>query len=216
MSYENYLLFESLVKNGFVVASVSSIGRYPGNMTMDVEDVSEQINDTKFIINTLTKKSFVSGDVGLVGCSWGGLAAALIAMTEQNKIEAMVSLDGSEQFDYVDEEGNGKLNRIREADRFNPEAIKASFLYLDSDVSEWDNLPDSIYNITDFISGDKCYLKINNSTHEDFTSLSVLPEDNRDDAKYYLIRELAVNYLLDKLKGTEVFYKNLPPEGITK
>ena len=58
MSYENYLLFESLVKNGFVVASVSSIGRYPGNMTMDVEDIREQINDAKFIINTLTKKEF--------------------------------------------------------------------------------------------------------------------------------------------------------------
>ena len=216
MSYENYLLFESLVKNGFVVASVSSIGRYPGNMTMDVEDISEQINDTKFIINTLTKKSFVSGDVGLVGYSWGGLAAALITMTEQYKIKAMVSLDGSEQFAYEDEEENGKLNRIREADFFNPEAIKASFLYLDSDVAEGDNLPDSVYNITDFILGDKCYLKINNSTHEDFSSLSVLPERNSHDAKYYVIQELTINYLLDKLKGKEVFYENIPTEGITK
>ena len=215
MSYENYLLFESLVKNGFVVASVSSIGRYPGNMTMDVEDISEQIKDTKFIINTLTKKSFVSDDVGLVGYSWGGLAAALLAMTEQNKIKAMVSLDGSEQFAYEDEEENGKLNRIREADFFNPEAIKASFLYLDSDVAEGNNLPDSVYNITDFILGDKCYLKINNATHEDFSSLSVLPEKNHD-AKYYVIRELTINYLVDKLKGNEVFYENIPTEGITK
>ena len=123
--------------------------------------------------------SFVSGDVGLVGYSWGGLAAALITMTEQYKIKAIVSLDGSEQFAYVDEEENGKLNRIREADFFKPEAIKASFLYLDSDVAKWDNLPDSVYNITDFILGDKCYLKINNATHEDFSSLSVLSEANR-------------------------------------
>ena len=216
MSYENYLLFESLVKNGFIVASVSSIGRYPGNMTMDLEDVFEQISDAKFIINTLKKKSFVSGNVGLVGYSWGGLAAALTTMTEQYNIKAMVSLDGSEQFAYVDEEENGKLNRIREADSFNPEAIKASFLYLDSDVSEWDDLPDSIYNITDVVAGDKCYLKINNSTHEDFSSLSVLLEKNRDDAKYYVIQELTINYLLDKLKGTEVFYENIPAEGITK
>ena len=216
MSYENYLLFESLVKNGFVVASVSSIGRYPGNMTMDVEDISEQIKDAKFIINTLKKENFVSGDVGLVGYSWGGLAAALITMKDQYKIKAMVSLDGSEQFAYEDDEENGKLNRIREADFFNPEAIKASFLYLDSDVAEGDNLPDSVYNITDFISGDKCYLKINNSTHEDFSSLSVLPERNRGDAKYYVIQQLTINYLLDKLKGKEVFNKNIPAEGITK
>ncbi len=30
MSYENYLLFEALAKAGFIVASVSSIGRFPG------------------------------------------------------------------------------------------------------------------------------------------------------------------------------------------
>ncbi len=68
----------------------------------------------------------------------------------------------------------------------------------------------------DFIAGDKCYLKINNSTHEDFSSLSVLPEKNRDGAKFYVIQELTINYLLDKLKGTEVFYENIPAEGITK
>ena len=68
----------------------------------------------------------------------------------------------------------------------------------------------------DFITGDKCYLKINNSTHEDFSSLSVLPEKNRDGAKFYVIQELTINYLLDKLKGTEVFYENIPAEGITK
>ena len=137
-------------------------------------------------------------------------------MTEQYKIKAMVSLDGSEQFAYVDEEENGKLNRIRDADFFNPEAIKASFLYLDSDVAKGDNLPDSVYNITDFILGEKCYLKIDNSTHEDFSSLSVLPAEDRRDAKYYVIQELTINYLLDKLKGEEVFYKNIPTEGITK
>ena len=48
MSYENYALFESLTKKGFVVASVSSIGRYPGNMTMEPKDVYEQIRDAEF------------------------------------------------------------------------------------------------------------------------------------------------------------------------
>ena len=73
MSYENYLLFESLVKRGFVVASVSSIGRYPGNMTLDSADLFEQIGDAKFIIHHLTKDNFTLDEIGLVGYSWGGL-----------------------------------------------------------------------------------------------------------------------------------------------
>lgn len=215
MSYENYMLFESLTKHGFVVASVSSIGRYPGNMTMESEDILEQIKDAGFIIDYLTKKNLASPNIGLIGFSWGGLAAAIMTMNEP-RIKAVVSLDGSEQFIYADEEENEKLNRIREGDFFDPGAIHSSFLYLDSDIAEWNNSPDSVYNITDYISGDKCYLKIDHSTHEDFSSLSIVSVDDQSETKYSVIQKLTVNYLLDKLKGENVFYKNIPGEGITK
>ncbi len=215
MSYENYLLFESLVKKGFVVASVSSIGRYPGNMTMDSTDLFEQIEDAKFIINKLTNDYIVSKEIGLVGYSWGGLAASILAMTELHRIRAVVSLDGSEQFVYMDEEENEKLNQIRESGFFKPEAINSSFLYLDSDITEGDNLPDSIYNITDFILGDKYYLKIDHSTHDDFSSLSILSQEDQSNTKYQVIQQLTTNYLLDKLKAGNGFYKNIPNEGVT-
>jgi hypothetical protein len=39
MSYENFTLFESLAKKGFIVVSVSSIGRFPGDMTMKKADL---------------------------------------------------------------------------------------------------------------------------------------------------------------------------------
>lgn len=215
MSYENYQLFESLVKEGFVVASVSSIGRFPGNMTMEPEDIFEQIKDAEFIISYLTKRNIASRDIGLIGYSWGGLAATIMAMNEPDKIKAIVSLDGSEQFTYVDEEENEKLNRIREADFFKPETIKASFLYLDSDISEWGDLPDSVFNITDKLLGDKSYLKINNSKHEDFSSLSIVSGDYQGEPKYYIIQKLTINYLMEKLKGENIFYKNIPNEGVT-
>jgi hypothetical protein len=215
MSYENYILFESLVKKGFVVASVSSIGRFPGNMTMELEDIFEQMKDAEFIINYLTKRNIASRDIGLIGYSWGGLAATIMAMNEPDKIKAIVSLDGSEQFAYVDEEENEKLNRIREAGFFKPETIKASFLCLDSDISEWENLPDSVFNITDKLLGDKSYLKINNSTHEDFSSLSIVSGDYQDEPKYSVIQQLTINYLMDKLKGENIFYKNIPNDGVT-
>ena len=216
MSYENYTLFESLTKAGFVVASVSSIGRYPGNMTMEPQDVFEQIRDAEFIIGHLTKSNMVSRDIGLVGYSWGGLAAAIMAMNEPSRIKAIVSLDGSEQFTYVDNEEDENLNRIRAADFFKPKKIKASFLYLDSDFLENDDLPDSVYNITDYILSGKDYLKIDHSTHEDFSSLSIVSKEDQSKSKHSIIQKLTIDYLLDKLKEEDVFYRNIPIEGITK
>ncbi|HEY5748032.1 MAG TPA: alpha/beta fold hydrolase [Chryseolinea sp.] len=216
MSYENYLLFESLAKHGFVVASVSSIGAYPGNMTMDSLGVYEQINDANFVIDHLTKKYAFSNNMGLIGYSWGGLASAIMAMTEPGKIKAVVSLDGSEQFAYGDPEEDEKLNRIRKARFFKPEAIRASFLYLDSDIAEGDDSPDSIYNIADHILGDKYYLKIKHSKHEDFSSLSVLAPEDRIHSAYDVIQALTVNYMLDKLKGRNIFYEKIPTEDVTK
>jgi hypothetical protein len=42
MSYENFALFEALANKGFVVVSISSIGRFPGDMTMKKADLMEQ------------------------------------------------------------------------------------------------------------------------------------------------------------------------------
>ena len=215
MSYENYFLLESLAEKGFVVASVSSIGRYPGNMTMDSADIFEQIEDAKFIIHKLTKDHIALKEIGLVGYSWGGLAASILAMTQLHEIKAVVSLDGSEQFVYMDEEENEKLNHIRKSAFFRPEAINTSFLYLDSDITKGESLPDSIYNITDFIYGDKYYLKINHSTHDDFSSLSILSSEDQSNTKYHVIQQLTTNFLLDKLKEENVFDKNISHEGVT-
>lgn len=216
MSYENYLLFEGLAKKGFIVVSVSSIGRYPGNMTMDTADLFEQINDARFIIHYLTKSNLVSENIGLVGYSWGGLAASILSMIDPINIKVVVSLDGSEQFGYGDEEEKKTLRLLRASGFFKPGAIKSSYLYLDSDISEWRNLSDSIYNIIDFISSDKYYLKINNSTHEDFSSISVISNKDQVHNKYHLIQQLTINYLLEKIKGRNVFLKNIPHGEVTK
>lgn len=215
MGYENYLLFESLAKRGFVVASVNSIGRYPGNMTMEAEDLFEQIEDAEFIINYLIERDIASREIGLIGYSWGGLAATIVAINEPDKIKTIVSLDGSEQFTYGDKEENAKLSRIREAEYFKPETIKASFLYLDSDILEWEDLPDSVFNITDQLLGDKIYLKISNSTHEDFSSLSVVSGDYQGERKYSVIQRLTINRLMDELKNENISHENIPNEAVS-
>lgn len=219
MCYENYSLLEKLANKGFVVASISSIGRYPGNMTMDSLDLFEQVNDAIFTINHLIKGEVVSNHVGLIGYSWGGLAASALSMVVPKNINIMatVSLDGSEQFYYGDEEEDRKLTLIRKSSWFKPEYIQSAYLHLDSDMAMDETPPDSLYNITKFIQNEKHYFRIKQATHEDFSCLSQLAttKDKASNSQYQIIESLAVNFLLDKIKDQEVFRKNIPVEHIT-
>jgi hypothetical protein len=68
MSYENLTLFEELAKRGFIVASINSIGRFPGDMTMKKEDLSEQVNDAVASFNTIRQNSDIDfSKVGIIG-----------------------------------------------------------------------------------------------------------------------------------------------------
>lgn len=213
-SYENYALFEALVKEGFIVAAVGSAGRYPGHMTLDTADVAEQVADAKYVLRYLVERALVCPDtVGLVGYSWGGLAAAILAM--QGGVRAVVSLDGSEQFVYADPDEAEQLNVIRNADFFTPGGIKASYLYLDSEGDDADHLPDSVYNFVDFIRGDTFYLKVDHATHEDFSSFGLLAGSEHA-RRYMLIEQLTVSFLLDKLTRRGSFEQGLPGRGLTR
>lgn len=100
MSYENFTLFEDLAKEGFTVASISSIGRYPGDMTMKKEDLMEQVNDAITSLKILKQYSNIDfSKIGIVGYSWGGLAASILASKIFN-VACVVSLDGSEFHHY--------------------------------------------------------------------------------------------------------------------
>jgi hypothetical protein len=204
MSYENYKLFESLANNGFIVAAISSIGRYPGNMTMEIEDLMEQIGDGKFIHQYLTSRHLVSDKIGLVGYSWGGLAASLWAMMEPNKINTIVTLDGSQQFHYYGNDEDGKINVIRQSSFFRPEAIQSSFFQLTSDIETAENMPDSIFDFNKSLRTDHCYLRFVGSKHEDFGVYGTFTEDDSR-KRYNQIKELAVSYLCDKFFHTNTF-----------
>ena len=95
MSYENFALFEALAKKGFVVVSISSIGRYPGDMTMKNEDLLEQVNDAIASLNTLKQSSNIDfSKIGIIGYSWGGLTGAILA-DKIPDISCLISFDGS-------------------------------------------------------------------------------------------------------------------------
>src|ERR1700722_20633126 len=81
MSFENIHLLDNLASHGYTVASITSVGRYPGDMSMDTADLLEQVKDGLFAIEQLRKRDNVDREkIGLIGYSWGGLAAILLSM----------------------------------------------------------------------------------------------------------------------------------------
>ena len=204
MSYENYALFESLAKNGFIVAAISSIGRYPGDMSMDMEDLMEQICDAKFVLEYLRNCELINDRISLVGYSWGGLASTIWSMLEPEKFRAIVTLDGSERLHYYGNEDDKKINSIRMSEVFRPESIKASFLQLSSDPEMSESMPDSVYDIRKTLTTDYNHLRIMNSSHEDFSVYSI-HTNAASKRKYEIIKALTVGFLSDKLYSTNTF-----------
>ena len=133
MSYENYALFEDLTKKGFVVASISSIGRYPGDMTMKNEDLMEQVNDAIASVNELKQSSNIDfSKIGIIGYSWGGLSGSIVASKITN-VTCLVSLDGSEFHHYgQSKDENTDFDSIRYSGNFKELKFSIPYLRLES------------------------------------------------------------------------------------
>lgn len=180
MSYENIPLFEQLANNGFIVACITSVGRYPGNMTTKPEDLMQQNDDGLFALHSLgTSINFDASKIGLIGYSWGGLASLFMAMSNAN-IKAILSLDGSEMFYYRDsDEENNDFNQLRKFTHFHPENIKAPYAYLESGHKQDEDDADSVYNILPLLQNEKKYIRFAKATHEDFSVIPSLALDGK-------------------------------------
>ena len=178
MSYENIPLFEQLASQGFAVACITSVGRYPGNMTTKPEDLFEQADDGFFAQQHLKGTIMIdSSRIGCLGYSWGGLASLLMAMKDKN-IQAVLSLDGSEMFYYFESEAeNDDFNQLRKSIRFHPENVQAAYAYLESGFKQNEEIADSIYNILPRLKNTIKYLRFANAAHEDFSVIPSLALD---------------------------------------
>ena len=175
MSYENIGFFEWFSSHGFIVASISSVGRYPGNMSTDPADLSEQIKDGLFAINLLkNRKNIDSAKIGIVGYSWGGLAALNLAMTCK-EIKAFLSLDGSEMHYYGDSKlEDSDFDLLRHSPFFQVDNLNIPYAYLESGNKQNDRNVDSIYNFHSLIRFPKQYIHFPSASHEDFSYLPSL------------------------------------------
>lgn len=216
MSYENFSLFEELAKKGFVVASISSIGRFPGDMTMKNEDLMEQVNDAIATLNNLKGNSIIDfTKIGIIGYSWGGLSGSILASKIPN-VACVISLDGSEFHHYGQaKEENMNFDSIRNSPDFKNMRLSVPYLRLESSASATTEKEDSVYNFTEKLSGDKQIFTIDSAQHEDFGCLPQLVKESgncKPTQHFTTISKLTLSFLEDHLKNGKTFTETVGQE----
>jgi BAAT / Acyl-CoA thioester hydrolase C terminal len=140
MSYENVALFEWLAAHGYLIACITSVGRYPGNMSTRLPDLMEQVADADFAIRYLTAgKQADTTRIGVIGYSWGGLAALILTMNSPN-IKCLLSLDGSELHYYGDSKDEDRdFDQIINSSYCQARKLSVPYSYLESGFIRFSN-----------------------------------------------------------------------------
>jgi hypothetical protein len=171
-AWDNPVLFDSLATNGYVVASVSSVGKYPGFMSEAV-DMDEQVRDILFTIKQMKATPFIdSTKIGIVSWSLGATAAIKAAMLTKD-IKAIVSYDGTDIHAYgPDKDWDKEYDEIRAIQPADVKDVSVPYMYL---RSEHPNKIDSMYSCLQLASSkEKYFMKFTDALHEDFSSRPVV------------------------------------------
>jgi hypothetical protein len=216
MSYENFTLFEELAKKGFVVASISSIGRFPGDMTMKKEDLIEQVNDAIATLSNLKGNSTIDfTKIGIIGYSWGGLSGSILAGKIPN-VACLISLDGSEFHHYGQaKEENTDFDGIRNSLYFKNVRLSVPYLRLESTPLISTEKEDFVYDFTEKLSADRQIFIIDSAKHENFSCLPQLVKESgncQPDQHFTTILKLTVSFLEDHLKNGKTFSETVGQE----
>ncbi len=92
---ENADLCEYLAGRGYIVLASASMGARSRGMTADLEGVETQAADIAFLIGqAATMKQADMERIAVIGFSWGGMAN-VFAAAKDDRIRALVSIDGS-------------------------------------------------------------------------------------------------------------------------
>jgi dienelactone hydrolase len=98
MSWENADLCEYLASHGYVVVASPDMGAKSRNMTLDLAGVDAQAQDISFLIGyAQTLPNTDMSEIAVAGFSWGGISN-LFAAARDNRIRALVALDGSMRY----------------------------------------------------------------------------------------------------------------------
>ena len=206
MSYENFVLFETLAKKGFIVVSVSSIGRFPGDMTTKKEDLMEQVYDAITTLKILKENSNIDfNKIGIVGYSWGGLSGAILT-SKIPDVKCLVSLEGSEFHHYGNEDSDFDI--IKNSEDFKNIKLSFPYLRLESARPIQPGKKDSVYNFSVNHCSNPQVFTIDSMQHEDFDCFSRVVRESGNcpmNQRYNSALELTVSFLEDNLKNKNNF-----------
>lgn len=120
MSWENADLCEYLATNGYVVVASPDMGANTRTMTSDLVGIDAQARDISFLISyARTLPDADMANVAVAGFSWGGISN-LFAAARDNRIRALVALDGSMRY-YA--------GLVKQAGDVHPEQMTIPLLY---------------------------------------------------------------------------------------
>jgi tetratricopeptide (TPR) repeat protein len=120
MSWENADLCEYLASHGYVVIASPDMGVSTRGMTNDLAGVNAQARDISFLIGyAQTLPDTDLSAVAVAGFSWGGISN-LFAAARDNRIDALVALDGSMRY---------SPGLVKQAGDVHPEQMTIPLLY---------------------------------------------------------------------------------------
>jgi hypothetical protein len=95
VAWENADLCEYLASHGFIVLACGSLGVMTRAMSLDLAGLDAQAQDISFLIGYARTLPHTDGSrIAVAGFSWGGLSN-LFAAHRDNRINALIALDGS-------------------------------------------------------------------------------------------------------------------------
>lgn len=175
-SWDNADLCEYLASFGYVVIGAPTLGVATHDITLDLAGLRAQAQDISFLIGyaeTLTDTD--ASKVAVAGQSWGGFSN-LFAAARDNRIDALVSLDGSLRY-YP--------GLLKQADEVHPDQMSIPMLaFIQRDLPLEDQAlymtpaqRDGPNVLNEWTHGDLVTVHMLGLSHAAFTSLSQRRED---------------------------------------
>ena len=192
-SIENFALCEYLASHGYIVIASPSRGTETRWFSNSAKEMETQARDVEFLIKEVGKYPMANyNKIAVIGFSFGGLSNVIAQMRNDN-IKAIVSLDGTERYQY-------KL--LEKSPFFKPDRIDVPYMHMaqkeiPENVLKQDNIDAELntkFDLYDSISNSKVYrLKFHNLTHSYFSTLGILFE-NRDERQDKSDAEIMESY----------------------
>ncbi|TGD83218.1 alpha/beta fold hydrolase [Hymenobacter wooponensis] len=109
-AYENADLCEYLASQGYLVLASRNLGTRTRTLNIDEQGLESTARDIEFLLayaQTLPQADMAH--IAVVGWSWGGLANALVA-SQDSRVKALVSFDGTQQREFAQAVSRTQLN----------------------------------------------------------------------------------------------------------